>query len=59
MNKSCKKVIRAFPVFKKYRKIKVVSIMWLMFLFSNSLYASPVAYPVNYTPAELLTALLS
>lgn len=33
--------------------------MWLMFLFSNSLYASPVAYPVNYTPAELLTALLS
>ena len=33
--------------------------MWLVFLFSNSLYASPVAYPVNYTPAELLTALLS
>lgn len=33
--------------------------MWLMILFSNSLLASPVAYPATYTPAELLTALLS
>ncbi len=59
MNKHCKKVSRAFPVCKKYRKIKVVSIIWLMFLFLNSLLASPIAYPVTYTPAELLTGLLS